>query len=272
MNRTVAGLASVVTGSVRKLLLPVLVVGLILSNVASIVSERFHDALFGAVASIATVAGNSLAGRLMAKSPQARKQAAVDSATLDMKKRLALETSRLHDLKQDHETLKTQHGQLKKRSDDLVQENAAHAKARKSATAKTRELAERSKKRLAKTVARNTGALAGEAVPGIGLIVAVGVAALDVADACEALKDWNDNLREFGEKELSGTDVCGVAVPSSKEVLAKLKTNWRQSTEAIAKALGEANLPTERPVAEVPTWEQVKQATCPVVKLVGMCP
>jgi hypothetical protein len=264
VTQTVSTVSRLVFGSARRVLLPLLIVGLVVSNIASVVSERFHEALFGAVSTVATIAGTTLAGKLMANSLQTRKQVAIDSATRDVQKRLALQTSKLQDLERQHSALNARHGDLQKRNTALVE-------ARRMAALKTQELAARSKARLARTVARNTGALAGEAVPALGLVVAVGVTALDVVDACETLKDWNASLAAQDQAPLDTASVCGVRVPSSKEVLAGLTSTWRQSAELVSAELASMQLAIERPIASVPKATQLKEATCPVVKLVGLC-
>ncbi len=227
-------------------------------------SERFHEALFGAVSKVTAIAGTALASKMLSNSMHARKQAAIETATRDVQKRLALQTSKLQDLEREHSALNARHGELQKR-------NSALAESKRKAALKTQELAARSKARMARTVARNTGALAGEAVPGLGLVVAVGVTALDVVDACETLKDWNASLAAQEQAPLDTTSVCGVRVPSSKEVLAGLSSTWRQSAELVAAELTSMQLAIERPIAGVPTVAQLKQATCPVVKIVGLC-
>lgn len=243
--------------SARRSILALMIAVLVASNIATLLSERFHDAVVGAIASVAALGGASLASKILSHSAHARKQAAVVAATREVQSRLAAQTSKL-------QALDRQHAELSKQTKLL-------AERQRRAAQQTQQLANRAKQRLARTVARNTGALAGEAIPALGFAVAIGVTALDVADACDALKDWNTSLASHELPAQDTQAVCGVRIPTKSEILGSVSTQWRQSVGSVAAELKATKLNVETPTPKLPDLQQVKAATCPVVRVVGLC-
>jgi hypothetical protein len=257
MNQVLLTALRATWSSARRTALGLLIAVLLVSNIATLLSERFHDALVGAITSVAALGGATLASKVLSHSAHARKQAAVVAATREAQSRLAAQNSKL-------QALERQHAELSKQTKLL-------ADRQRRAAQQTQQLANRAKQRLARTVARSTGALAGQAVPALGVVVTVGVTTLAVVDACDTLKDWNTNLALHDQAPLDTAAVCGVRVPSSSEVLAGLSSTWRQSADLVAAELTSMKLAIERPIAAVPTAAQLRRSTCPVVKIAGLC-
>jgi hypothetical protein len=102
------------------------------------------------------------------------------------------------------------------------------------------ETADAVSSRAAKSAARETAAMAGEALPFVGVAVIVGVTALEVKDLCETIRDMNSLKRalnpelEPSEEELT---VCSMAVPSRQELWAATVASpgaaWEYSKAAI---------------------------------------
>lgn len=88
--------------------------------------------------------------------------------------------------------------------------------------------------RLVKAVARNNAAISAEAIPYIGISVAVSLAALDVHVACQTMKEVNELMRFVGQGEETA-DVRGTKLPTAPEVLAGVSANWKASAEWVAK-------------------------------------
>lgn len=116
--------------------------------------------------------------------------------------------------------------------------------------------ADRISKRAVIASSRNVGAMAGEAVPYIGVAVIVGVTALELDDLCDTLKDMNALKRAVSVSESHDEDektICAVRVPSKRELWETMKASPEMAWTAAMKA--------------VPTLEDVKQMDFPDVDL-----
>lgn len=257
------GFAGIV-GTVRRSLVAVVIISLVLTNIASVVSDRFHDALFGAISSVAAIGGTALAQRLLANSPTAKRAHAAEAATRSLQRKLVEQDTKLRDLGQRHAMLTGKHVELESQHRKALEVN-------RSSSAKTKALASRTRVRLARAVTRNTGALAAEAVPWVGLAVAVGVTALDVRDACETLKDLNENLAHLNQPLEDTAGVCGVKIPSRSEVTARIADHWRDSVARVSSELGDLTSDIEMPIVRPPSLSEIRNVTCPIVGLLGIC-
>jgi hypothetical protein len=114
--------------------------------------------------------------------------------------------------------------------------------------------ADRISKRAVIASSRNVGAMAGEAMPHIGVAVIVGVTALELDDLCDTLKDMNALKRAVSVGESPDEDektICAVRVPSKQELWETMKASPEMAWSAARKA--------------VPTLEDVKQMEFPDV-------
>lgn len=212
--------------------------GLVTTNVATLVSDSFHDTMYTALRNILAIGGDVLASRFTQHSPTIRLSKAKAAAS-----------------------------ELQAKNITLAKElNTIHAK--HGAAAKT--LGKSIKHRLTRGVARNVGALPAEGVPFIGLGVAISVTALDIYDACETMKEMNSLLLLL-DQGVEQSDFCGLKLPTTTEVLAKMNTDWKKSMEQIAKEA--ASIPSSIPKPEVrlPTTTETAATICPVVILPYLC-
>ncbi|MEO0747745.1 MAG: hypothetical protein AAFZ10_05145, partial [Pseudomonadota bacterium] len=119
------------------------------------------------------------------------------------------------------------------------------------------ETADAVSSRAAKSAARETAAMAGEALPFVGTAVIVGVTALEVQDLCQTIRDMNSLKRAFNS-ELEPTDeeltVCSMAVPSREEL-------WNATIAAPGAAweYSKAAIPSLEELQEIerPSWSDV---------------
>jgi hypothetical protein len=79
------------------------------------------------------------------------------------------------------------------------------------------------------------GSIAAEALPAIGVTAIVGVTALELRDACEAMKDVQELNLAFNPGSVPIEDastVCSLEVPSADELRANVKQYPSQAWEA----------------------------------------
>lgn len=119
--------------------------------------------------------------------------------------------------------------------------------------------------RAAKSAARETASMAGEALPYVGTAVIVGVTALEISDLCLTLKDMNE-LKRLWNPELQPSEdeqtVCSIRIPTREELwsatLSAPGAAWEFSKEAVptVEELREIEFPSWRDVLTL--WNGVK--------------
>lgn len=164
----------------RKIFMAFAIVALLLSNVLSVTSAKFHDYLYGALSHLPY---ESLFSDSKTKQNQA----------------LAKENSR-----------------LKKQNEKLEKKEAS----RKKKMSRARSLSRNIKKRIARNLTLNVSSMAGEAVPYIGIGLIVTVTAADVAAGCATAKDVNEiiSIVDGNPDHDAAEEICGISVPSIDEV------------------------------------------------------
>lgn len=87
-------------------------------------------------------------------------------------------------------------------------------------------------KRTAKNAATNVTSILGEALPYIGDVLVITVTAADVKDGCDTVHDVNEMLRELEAEPLDDyeNEVCGMKIPSTDEVIVKIKQEIEGTT------------------------------------------
>ncbi|THD73242.1 hypothetical protein E7681_11095 [Thalassobius vesicularis] len=83
-------------------------------------------------------------------------------------------------------------------------------------------------RRTAAGAARNAGSVVAEAIPFAGIAVVLGVTAWDLKDSCDTMKDLHELELAFvpgTEADPEATEVCGLAVPSTEEVWAAVRSS-----------------------------------------------
>ena len=219
----------------KSILLGLSLAGLLATNIATLMSASAHDWMHSALWRVFSIIGDQAsADRALANSLKGRLEQIVKEKTADL------------DAKNKH----------------LAHQLEANGKQAKKTVAAVH-------KRLAKGVSRNVAALPGESLPYVGVGVTLAVTSLDIYDACQTMKDFNDLLRMMGQGE-EAPDLCGQKVPTVDQVLVDAKTGWRKSYELVR---DEAKQVLQVPVPEIrtPTWDDVTKVTCPVVKLPVLC-
>ncbi|MEY3610864.1 MAG: hypothetical protein RJB14_586 [Pseudomonadota bacterium] len=239
----------------KGLLVALSLVGLLGSNLASLVSASAHDWMHNALWRVLSIGGQAVADRALSKSPK---------STLD-------------------QSVKAKTADLDARNKHLVATNELQAKELNLVTAKSRKLAHELEmngkqarqtvaavhKRLAKSVSRNLAALPSEAVPYLGIGVALAVTSLDIYDACQTMKDLNVLLQMMGQGE-EHPELCGQKVPTVDQVLTAAKTEWRASVQRVAD--DSRAFKVTAPEIRLPTRDEVAKASCTAVSVSYLCP
>ena len=232
----------------KTLLVSFSLVGLLVSNVASLVSAGAHDWMHNALWRVLSIGGQAVADRALANSPKAKLDQTVKAKTADLDAKNRLQAKELEDV------------HVKNRK--LAQQLDTNGKQAKATVAAVHQ-------RLAKGVSRNVAALPSESIPYLGLGVTLAVTSLDIYDACQTMKDFNDLLRMMGQGE-EKPDLCGQKVPTVDQVLASTKAEWRSSVQRVtddAKAFKVAV-----PDIRLPTREEMTKASCAAVAVPYLCP
>lgn len=258
------------------------VVGLVVSNVTTLVNNRAHDYLYTGLRKMLLVAGESLADHVLSRSPTRENDAKthrykeeneklktenkVTQSDLEAtkKRRQALEINNKK-LTVDLNDMTSRHSKLSSEFDRLSTKYAGNAKAAKGIASTVRN-------RLAKGVARNTLALPAESIPYLGVGATLAVTALDIYDACSTMRDINGLLKMMGQGE-EKDDFCGQKLPTTSDVLAMSKSQWNNSMKNIAAEARTlpASFSVPPPQVRLPTTTEVKATICPTVNLAYIC-
>lgn len=268
---------------IKVLLVTFSIVGMLFSNLATLMSDRYFDLMQMGLRKALLIAGEPLADRALKHSPKAdidqkikTKTAQLEAdnkALTDSNKRLkadldttasekvSLET-KSQKLTTELDDLSAKNRNLAKQSDELVQ-----AQAKQAAKAKT--IATGVKARLTKSLARSTAAMPAEALPYISAVTAVSLFALDVNDACATMNDFNSLLKMMNAGE-ENPDMCGMKIPTTQEVMTSAKTQWRSSLTSVADAARAAgNIPV--PEVRLPNRQEISYSVCQVLYVPGLC-
>lgn len=239
---------------IKSLLVTVTIVGLLATNIASLVSSSAHDFFHSIIWRMLAIGGAAFADNAMSKSPKkiVDKKVKAQTADLDTKNRQLLA-----DNSAKSKQLDELHGNNKKLLSKL-DDNAKFVK----------QTAATVHKRLAKGVARNVAAIPAESVPYFGISLIIASVSLDIYDACQTMKDMNSLLVLLGQGE-ENPELCGQKVPTVDEVIANTKTDWKKS----ARAVNDEAQKLQIKVSEIkpPTQKEVAMASCPIVKLPYLC-
>jgi len=225
----------------RALFLSAAIVGLVATNVASLVSDAFHNSLYGALSRLVN-ALPSFHGKnkLLQKSPTSVRQADVLKATGKLradKSALIKENTnftqrhnklvhRYNGLANTHNTLRKQYLDTRKSHDDLKKITKVRAE-------KLQTFSTKMSSRSLKMATANVAALPAEFVPAAGMAVIIAMTAWDVRQLCEGMKELNSVRQTFGFSKEDETSMCGFKVPSKKDVQKEMADNYHG---AVAKA------------------------------------
>jgi DNA-binding helix-hairpin-helix protein with protein kinase domain len=191
-----------IPGRLKNVLLAATIFGLVTMNIATLVSDSFHNTAFAALGTaMGYTMGSKLTDKMLNQSPMMNRKNDVALATQELSRK--------------NQALQRQSDKLEKVID------------KKSVAIK--KFSQRMAARSAIATTRNLSSLTGEAVPILGIAVLAGVTAWNIHDSCETIKELNAlstelDLQSHLEKE--NQKVCGVDVPSKEQIWAEVQENW----------------------------------------------
>lgn len=236
-------------------------VGLLASNVASLVSVSAHDWMHNALWQVLSIRGQSVADLAMENSPKAKLEDTVKIRTAHLEIRNKELAKELDATRAKSQNMDLQLKTTQIRSQKLEQQLVDNGKMATSIVQKVNA-------RLLKGLKRGAAALPVEAVPYIGVMASVSVMTLDVYDACQTSQDFNTLLAMQGQP-LQPISNCNFVIPTVDQVLVDVKTEWRKSYERVRDEAKQLKVPV--PEIRPPSLDEVSKVTCPVVKLPGLC-
>jgi hypothetical protein len=239
-------------------------VGLLASNVLAVLSAGFHDLLYTGIRKALLAVDEGLADLATRKSKAVELDDRVREETASLRKQTDEAQAKLKktELDLDGERVK-----VKQTSLDLQ-----NVKAKQLIDAKEAKLvAGRVGERLAKGVARSVGSVPAESVPYLGVGVILSMTALDLYDACQTMKEFNELLLKLGQGVESQEAVCGMKLPTKQEVVANLGATWRKSYEDARAAAADAKAQVQIPQLQLPTWSEIRSVACPISTKIPGC-
>lgn len=266
------------------------ILGLVATNIATLISEDAHTASYEALSSAlhALPLAEPILSSLLGSSPSAVRARDVQVATATLAKKHAdlervvetevqlrktlahdLEaTVQLHDnLKREHQNLNQRHLTLGNEHKALQVENKAHIKKSFDQASTAKSISARLATRSTANAARNLSSVPAETVPVVGTAIVLAVTAWDLNDACETLKDLNELNEKFEHPPVSHTKVCGMKVPTQEEALSQIKGNWQAIYDKAAKPLGLDGLQPQISLGDGKKW------VCSTFgSITGLCP
>lgn len=268
--------------AIKSLLVTFTIVGLLATNIASLVSSSAHDFFHSMIWRMLAIGGAAFADNAMSKSPKKIVDQKVKAQTTDLEsknKQLIADNS---NKSRQIEDFKTQTADLDSKNKQLLADNSNQVKELDELSGNNKKLTKQLSdngdavkktagavhKRLAKGVARNVAAIPGESVPYFGIGIIIASTTLDIYDACQTMKDINSLLVLLRQGE-ENPELCGQKVPTVDEVIANAKSDWKKS----AKAVNDEAQKLQINVSEIkpPTQKEVAMASCPIVKLPYRC-
>lgn len=228
---------------IRRYSLAAAVVGLLTSNVATLLHDDAHSLGFRVLQSLLGMLPLIDAHKVVQHSPTVKRTKDVEIATTQ--------------LKADRDLLAAKHSKLETEHQDLKTRAKRQAEIAKSVSTR---IASRS----VRMSARNVASVPGESLPVIGTTLVIGVTTLDIIDLCQTLKDVNELNAAHGAPAANESEICGISVPSQELALATLRNGWKQAYQSAANAInttGNNIVPASPPAA---AWGKIKDSVCTV--------
>lgn len=258
-------------------------VGMLLSNLATLMSDKYFDLMQTGLRKALLIGGETFADQALKNSPKADIDQKIKSKTTQLDAENKILTDSNKQLKAEVDaatsektTLETKSQKLSAEVDDLSSKNRLLLKqsdelmqAQTKQALKAKTIASDVSIRLKKGLSRSAAALPAEALPYLGTVAAVSMFAMDVNDACATMTDFNNLLKMMNAGE-ENPDMCGMKIPTTQDVLSTAKTQWRSSLTSVADAARSAgNVPV--PEIRLPTVREVSYSVCPAVYVPGLC-
>lgn len=176
-------------------------VGLIASNVLSVTSAGFNEALHSALSLIPNT-------QILKHSP--------------VQKQRQLKSER-NALIEERKKIKAAH------TAKLEKINEAH----RAKLTKAREISRRIATRTARNLGVNIASMTTEVIPYIGAATIFAVTAMDVKDGCDTVSEVNEMINTFegGSDSDQINEVCGISIPSLNYVMAQAKDKVTKMTQ-----------------------------------------
>lgn len=213
---------------------------LLVSQVATVVSERAHAAAYGVVATVLSMAGRAVADAVLAHSPTKARTHAVEAATRRLQaERVALETT-MRTIQRDRDAVVAGKAAL-------TREHAALQAAAARRAAAVRALANRTASVLAARSAEAVSTLPVRAAPYLGLVALVAFTTQELKSDCDLAKALASLNAEHGNAAVDTGAVCAAVdrVPTPQQAWSSVKVGsgmaWRaayDSIEAVARQRG----------------------------------
>lgn len=192
----------------------ILVVSLILSNVATLLSSSFHDALYRALSAQLLAMAPDSAPKILSKSISAKntslsgtqKKLVSRNRILQSEKRLF--AGRVSDLSLRISSMSAKNSALQLAANDLGKSTELQKTA-------VKDFKKKSIDRMIRSKVVNLASLPERALPIVGTAFLVGVAAYEINSDCEMLRDITKLAAVNGlqEKDRGEDEVCGLTVP-----------------------------------------------------------
>lgn len=234
----------------RRFATALVVIGLLASNVMTLVNDSFHKAAYGFLTTIGTLAGSALLSSALANSPTKafeRKSADLRKENSALKRRVSSHNRTIAKLNGSIGKYKVSVGKYKLaiakygRSSVLMREALASSqKARSELTAKAARRTQAVKafrastvNRIARNKAVEISSLPERAVPYAGVAIMLGVTAYELNSDCEMLKEMNVLSSEHELQMEETGSICGFKIPTLDEVWAHVSANANSMTRAV---------------------------------------
>lgn len=118
----------------------------------------------------------------------------------------------------------------------------------------SKNVSKRIVKRILWRSGRNIAGIWAEAIPFVGITAIVGLAALDLKDSCDTMRDMKVLNAQFDPDDITVDEstVCGMKVPTVSKVMAKVKSSSEDTEDDYNKLDDDWNL-------NLPSWEDAKK-------------
>ena len=208
---------------------------LLISNVATVLSDSVHRAAYQIVDTIASIAGQNVADAVLARSPTIAKAKAVNIET----RRLQTETAKLNAknraLQRDKELVTASKAALSKQHDALRSVVARRASAVKAMASRTTTV-------LASRSAQAVSTLPIRAAPYVGIAALVTFTTLELKADCDLAKTLAALNADHGNEPIDTGKVCGAvdSVPTPQQAWVGVKSHANTSLKATYEVLEQA--------------------------------
>ena len=197
----------------KSLLVTVSLVGLLATNVATVVNSTAHNWMHRFLWTALSIGGDLFANKAMSDSPKMKADQKLKTQTADLEAK--------------NNQLVSANANQAKQLDELNVHNKKLAHQLETNGKLAKETVSKVHRRLTESVLRNIASLPTESVPFIGVAFVIGATSMDIYDACQTMKDFNVLLVRLGEGQ-EKPDFCGQKVPSVEEIKESIKNRFRK--------------------------------------------